>query len=120
MVQVTPPGSATSVIFGTGVSSATPGSTQGLYLVVSDIEAARLESVDHGVAVGNVFHDATGIFNHAEVSARVPGPDPQRGSYASFASFSHRKHGYNNTSATDFDYRELTWPERKNTMCCIS
>ena len=88
VVQVTPPGSASSIIFGTGVSTATPGSTQGLYLVVRDIEAARLELVDHGVDVSDVFHDATGIFNHAGLSSRVAGPDPERGSYASFASFS--------------------------------
>ena len=88
VVQVTPPGSASSVIFGTGVSTATPGSTQGLYLVVREIEAARLELVDRGVDVSDVFHDATGIFNHAGLSARIAGPDPKRGSYASFASFS--------------------------------
>jgi catechol 2,3-dioxygenase-like lactoylglutathione lyase family enzyme len=88
VVQVTPPGSAASVIFGTGVTTATPGSTQGLYLVVTDVEGARAELVDHGVTVSEVFHDATGIFNHAGVSSRLAGPDPQRSSYGSFASFS--------------------------------
>lgn len=87
VVQVTPPGSATSVIFGTGVSAAAPGSTQGLYLVVSDIEAARAELALHGVEVSEVFHDATGIFNHSGAASRVPGPDPMRRSYGSFASF---------------------------------
>jgi catechol 2,3-dioxygenase-like lactoylglutathione lyase family enzyme len=87
VVQVTPPGSASSIIFGIGVTTATPGSTQGLYLVVSDIEAARADLDAHGVDVSEVYHDATGIFNHAGVSARIPGPDPQRSSYGSFASF---------------------------------
>jgi catechol 2,3-dioxygenase-like lactoylglutathione lyase family enzyme len=87
VVQVTPPGSPTSVIFGLGVSSATPGSAQGLYLVVTDIEAARAEIASRGVEVSDVFHDATGVFNHAGVSARIAGADPERKSYASFASF---------------------------------
>lgn len=87
VVQVTPPGSSASVIFGAGVSTAAPGSAQGLYLVVSDIDAARAELVAHGVDVSEVFHDATGIFNHAGVASRIPGPDPQRNSYGSFASF---------------------------------
>jgi catechol 2,3-dioxygenase-like lactoylglutathione lyase family enzyme len=87
VVQVTPPGSASSVIFGRGVTTATPGSTQALYLVVDDIEAARAELAGRGIDVSEVYHDATGIFNHAGVSARIPGPDPQRRSYGSFASF---------------------------------
>jgi catechol 2,3-dioxygenase-like lactoylglutathione lyase family enzyme len=88
VVQVTPPGSSASVIFGSGVSAAPPGSAQGLYLVVTDIESARAELIERGVAVSNVFHDATGIFNHAGTTSRVPGLDPDRNSYASFASFS--------------------------------
>jgi catechol 2,3-dioxygenase-like lactoylglutathione lyase family enzyme len=87
VVQVTPPGSPSSVIFGTGVSSATPGSTRGLYLVVGDIEAARAELVSRGIEISDVFHDATGVFNHAGPADRVPGPDPDRRSYGSFASF---------------------------------
>lgn len=87
VVQVTPPGSATSMIFGTGVTTATPGSTQGLYLVVADIEAARTELVSRGAHVSEIFHDVTGIFNHAGFASRVPGPDPERSSYGSFASF---------------------------------
>lgn len=88
VVQVTPPGSPTSVIFGTGVSSAAPGSVQGLYLIVSDIDGARADLAGHGVDISEVFHDATGIFNHAGTDSRVTGPDPQRRSYSSFASFS--------------------------------
>ena len=88
VVQLTPPGSACAVIFGTGVTSAAPGSTEGLQLVTGDIEAARAELAGHGVDVSEVFHDAGGVFHHAGTTARVPGRDPERGSYASFASFS--------------------------------
>src|SRR5690348_14480896 len=56
VVQLTPPGSECSIIFGKGVTSAAPGSTQGLMLIVSDIEAARAELVAHGVDVSDVFH----------------------------------------------------------------
>ncbi|MGP4009688.1 VOC family protein [Streptomyces sp. 4N124] len=88
VVQLTPPGSACSVIFGDGVSSAAPGSAEGLHLVVSDIEAARAELVRSGADVSEVFHDAGGVFHHADTKARVSGPDPERRSYASFVSFS--------------------------------
>jgi catechol 2,3-dioxygenase-like lactoylglutathione lyase family enzyme len=87
VVQMTPPGSACSVIFGTGVTSAAAGSTQGMHLVVSDIEQARAELSDSGVAVSEVFHDTGGVFHHAGTKGRAPGPDPDRRSYASFASF---------------------------------
>jgi catechol 2,3-dioxygenase-like lactoylglutathione lyase family enzyme len=87
VVQVTPPGSRTSVIFGEGVTTATPGSTQGLYLVVTDIEAAQADLAARGVGISAVFHDASGVFNQAGTAARIPGPDPERRSYASFASF---------------------------------
>jgi catechol 2,3-dioxygenase-like lactoylglutathione lyase family enzyme len=88
VVQLTPPGSPCSIIFGTGVTDAAPGSAGGLYLVVDDIEAARAELVGHGAQVSDVFHDADGVFHHAGTTARVPGPDPERRSYCSFASFS--------------------------------
>lgn len=88
VVQLTPPGSDCSIIFGTGVTSAAPGSADGLLLVVSDIEAARAELADRGVDVSEVFHDAGGVFHRAGTEGRVSGPDPQRLSYASFASFS--------------------------------
>jgi catechol 2,3-dioxygenase-like lactoylglutathione lyase family enzyme len=81
VVQFTPPGSPSSIHFGKGVTSALPGSVQGLYLVVSDIEAARAELVDRGVDVSEVFH-------RAPEGGRLSGPDPARRSYASFASFS--------------------------------
>ena len=88
VIQLTPPGSPASVIFGTGISTAAPGSVEGLHLVVTDIEAARAELVSRGAEVSEVFHDAGGVFHHAGTTAREPGPDPQRGSYGSFAAFS--------------------------------
>ena len=88
IMQFTPPGSACSIIFGSGVTNATPGSAQGLYLAVTDIEAARRELIERGAQVGEIFHDAGGVFHHAGTNARVPGPDPERRSYASFATFS--------------------------------
>ena len=88
LIQLTPPGSPCSIIFGTGITTAAPGSADGLYLVVDDIEAARAELSEHGVQVSEVFHDAGGVFHHAGTTARLPGPDPDRTSYASFASFS--------------------------------
>jgi catechol 2,3-dioxygenase-like lactoylglutathione lyase family enzyme len=87
VVQFTPPGSSASIIFGSEVTSAAPGSAQGLYLVVDDIEAAREELAGRDVDVSEVYHDAGGVFEHAGSEHRVPGPDPDRGSYASFASF---------------------------------
>jgi len=87
VVQMTPPGSPCSVIFGTGLTTAAPGSVQGLHLVVQDIEAARDELVRRGVEVSGVFHDAGGVFHHAGTDARVAGPDPDRRSYGSFVSF---------------------------------
>jgi catechol 2,3-dioxygenase-like lactoylglutathione lyase family enzyme len=88
VVQLTPPGSPASIIFGSGVTAAAPGSVQGLYLVVSDIQAARDDLVGRGVDVSEVYHDAGSVFEHAGTDHRRPGPDPNRGSYASFASFS--------------------------------
>ena len=88
VVQLTPPGSPCSIIFGRGITSAVPGSAQGLHLVVSDIEAARAELVERGVEVSEPFHDAGGVFHHAGNKGRLSGPDAARRSYASFASFS--------------------------------
>jgi catechol 2,3-dioxygenase-like lactoylglutathione lyase family enzyme len=87
-VQMTPPGSACSVIFGTGVTSAEPGSVQGLHLVVDNIDAARTELAGRGAEVSEVFHDAGGVFHHSGTKDRVTGPAPDRDSYGSFASFS--------------------------------
>jgi catechol 2,3-dioxygenase-like lactoylglutathione lyase family enzyme len=79
VVQFTPPGSACSIVFGIGVSTVTPGSAQGLHLVVTDVEAARADLVGRGVDVSDPFHFGPG--------GQEPGVDPQRGDYASFASF---------------------------------
>jgi catechol 2,3-dioxygenase-like lactoylglutathione lyase family enzyme len=92
VIQFTPPGSPASVIFGKNVTAAAPGSAQGLYLIVSDIEAARNELRSRGADVGEIFHPVgdkhTGT-DEPFLSGRhrVSGPDPHRGSYRSFASF---------------------------------
>lgn len=88
VAQFTPPGSGCSIIIGKGISSAAPGSVQGLHLVVNDIFKARDELVGRGIAVGEVFHEASGVFHHAGTAQDAPGPDPKRGDYASFAKFS--------------------------------
>jgi catechol 2,3-dioxygenase-like lactoylglutathione lyase family enzyme len=88
VIQVNPPGSACSVIFGSGITDAAPGSAQDHYLIVSDIEAAREELIGNGVEVSEIFHDAGGVFHHAGNTARVPGLAPGRQSYGSFVSFS--------------------------------
>jgi catechol 2,3-dioxygenase-like lactoylglutathione lyase family enzyme len=84
IVQVTPPGSVGSVIFGRGVTPVAPGSAQGLYLVVFDIDRARADLVGRGVDVSEVFHN---VYDNG-VQEPVDGPDPERRSYASYASFS--------------------------------
>jgi catechol 2,3-dioxygenase-like lactoylglutathione lyase family enzyme len=81
-VQLTPPGSPCSIHFGKGVTTAAPGSVQGLFLVVDDIEAARAELIAKGADVSEPFHYA-GVRG-----PRLAGPDPERGSYRSYASFS--------------------------------
>jgi catechol 2,3-dioxygenase-like lactoylglutathione lyase family enzyme len=92
VIQFTPPGSGASVIFGKNVTAAAPGSAQGLYLIVSDIDAARKELLDRGIEVSEVFHGAGNV--HAGTDEpylfgrrRVSRPDPEHGSYRSFASF---------------------------------
>ncbi|ALV53875.1 VOC family protein [Streptomyces althioticus] len=98
-VHFTPPGSECSVIFGKGITSVPPGSAQGMYLVVTDIEKSRAELVDRGIEVSEVFHDAGAVFYHghgggdfthdpAKGQGREPGLHPDRMSYGSFATFS--------------------------------
>src|SRR5215470_11307288 len=92
VIQFTPPGSACSVIFGKNVTPAVPGSAQGLYLIVSDIEAARRELLDRGIEISEVFHGASGAFSGTDEpylfgQIRVKGLDAEHGSYRSFASF---------------------------------
>ena len=88
LVQMTPPGSPCSVMFGKGFTSAVPGSVQGTFLVVDDVEAARTELIGHGVNVSDVFHFDRMLLRAAETKGRVTGPDPEGRSYFSFASFS--------------------------------
>jgi catechol 2,3-dioxygenase-like lactoylglutathione lyase family enzyme len=87
IVQVTPPGSECSVILGDGLSSAAPGTYQGLHLIVTDIVAARSELAARGVEVSEPFQDVTGAFHRPGTAKRVPGLHPERLSYGSFASF---------------------------------
>lgn len=87
-VQFTPPGSGCSVQFGTKMTTAAPGSAQGLYLIVSDVEAARNEIIARSVEVSEVFHTSQpGAQFRPESSGRVSGPDPAHRSYFSFATF---------------------------------
>jgi catechol 2,3-dioxygenase-like lactoylglutathione lyase family enzyme len=88
VVQLTPPASDASIIFGRGITSAQPGSIDSLILAVYDIDAARDELLSHGVEVSELFHDSGGVFHHAGTEARETGPDPQGRSYATWASFS--------------------------------
>jgi catechol 2,3-dioxygenase-like lactoylglutathione lyase family enzyme len=91
VIQFTPPGSSCSVIFGKRVTASVPGSSKGLYLIVSDIEAARKELQDRGIDVSDVFH-SDGVYAGSDEpylfgQHRVSGPDANHGSYRSFASF---------------------------------
>jgi catechol 2,3-dioxygenase-like lactoylglutathione lyase family enzyme len=92
VIQFTPPGSGCSVIFGKNVTAAAPGSAQGLYLIVSDIEIARDELLRRGVEVSDVFHDAADVYEGPDEPylfgrRRVSGADPEHRSYRSYASF---------------------------------
>jgi catechol 2,3-dioxygenase-like lactoylglutathione lyase family enzyme len=90
VVQFTPPGSGCSVQFGTNITSAAAGSAQGLYLIVSEIEAARDELAARGAGISEVFHAGTpgAQFQRDGTSGRLSGPAPERASYRTFASFS--------------------------------
>ncbi len=92
-MQFTPPGSNCSVICGKNVTAAAPGSAQGLYLIVSDIEAAREELLGRGIAISEAFHDRAGAYTGPDQPylfgrLRVGGQDPEYRSYRTFASFS--------------------------------
>jgi catechol 2,3-dioxygenase-like lactoylglutathione lyase family enzyme len=92
VIQFTPPGSGCSVIFGENVTAAAPGSAEGIYLIVSDIEAARADLLGRGVVVSEVFHDAGGVYAGGDEPylfgrLRVHGRDPDGRSYRSFVSF---------------------------------
>ena len=92
VIQFTPPGSGASVIFGKNVTAAAPGSAQGLYLIVSDIKAARDELLARGVEVSEIFHGGGDVHTgpdepYLSGRLRVSGPDPEHGTYRSYASF---------------------------------
>lgn len=104
LMQLTPPGSNASIIFGTRVTAAQPGSFDGLLLVVDDIDAARDDLRSHGVEVSEVFHDAGGGIGggfHVGTEGRAPGHDPERRYYASYASF-------NDTEGNRWVLQEIT------------
>ncbi|MEV5177591.1 VOC family protein [Streptomyces flaveolus] len=98
LVHYTPPGSGCSILFGSGMTSAEPGSAQGLYLIVPDIEQARAEIGGRGVEVSEAFHDEGGVLFHGHEGGtithrgagqkRLDGPHPERATYCSYASFS--------------------------------
>jgi catechol 2,3-dioxygenase-like lactoylglutathione lyase family enzyme len=90
VVQFTPPGSGSSVQFGTKITSAAPGSARSLYLIVADIEAARDDLIAHGVEASEAFHAETpgAQFQPEGASGRVSGPAPDHATYSSFATFS--------------------------------
>jgi catechol 2,3-dioxygenase-like lactoylglutathione lyase family enzyme len=88
VVQLTPPGSGCSIIFGTGLTAAEPGSCEGLQLSVYDIDATLADLRGRGVEVSEPFHDETGVFHHAGSERRVSGPAPEHADYGSFAAFS--------------------------------
>jgi predicted enzyme related to lactoylglutathione lyase len=87
IVQLTPPGSECSVIFGAGITDAEPGSVQGLQLTVTDIDAACAEIAGHGVDISEPFHSVDGLFHRIGTDGRVSGADADHRSYISFASF---------------------------------
>lgn len=87
VIQFTAPGSPCSIIFGTGVTEPGSAPVTGLHLAVTDIDIARKELLKAGVEVSETFHDAGGVFHHAGDTARLSGPDPDRSSYGSFATF---------------------------------
>ena len=87
VIQFTPHDSECSIIFGKNVTTAAPGSAQDLYLIVSDVIAVRDELIRRGIEIDAPFHDTGGIFHHAGGEGVHSGPNPQRKSYASYASF---------------------------------
>jgi catechol 2,3-dioxygenase-like lactoylglutathione lyase family enzyme len=86
-IQMTPPNSQASIIFGKGVTPNNPGPAHNLVLAVEDLDAVRKDLSDRGVNVSEIFHYAGGPFNNAVENPRISGRDPQGRSYFSFASF---------------------------------
>jgi catechol 2,3-dioxygenase-like lactoylglutathione lyase family enzyme len=87
IVRFTAPGSATSIAFGLGITPALRGSVGDLHLAVTDIEAARDALIARGIDVGEVFHDLGGVFHRLSPWCEIPGRDPARRNFASFARF---------------------------------
>jgi catechol 2,3-dioxygenase-like lactoylglutathione lyase family enzyme len=87
IVQFTPPGSDASIMFGVNISSAPPGSASGLHLSTANVEAARSDFQRRGVSISELFHDDGGIFHRTGADGHVSGPNAERKSYASYASF---------------------------------
>ena len=87
VVQLTPPGSAASIMIGTGISGAPAGSVQGLLVAVPDIVVARADLIARGVDVSELFHEAD-PFVHADPNHRIAGAHPERATYGTYASFS--------------------------------
>jgi catechol 2,3-dioxygenase-like lactoylglutathione lyase family enzyme len=87
VIQFTPPGSQASIIIGKGITSAEPGSAQGMVLVVDDINAAYNDLVGKGIEAAAVYHGAGGLFFHSGIGGLEPGADPQHASYGSFTAF---------------------------------
>lgn len=88
VVHMTPPGSPCSILFGTGVTTAVPGTLRGLHLVVGDIERTCRQLNARGVETSEVFHDTSEVFRSCTGETRRSGPDPQRRRYRSYATFS--------------------------------
>nr|WP_063572045.1 VOC family protein [Luteibacter rhizovicinus] len=88
VIQFTPPGSGCSIMIGSNMTPASPGSVRGLHLVVADLAVARAELIRRGVEISEPFHNAEGIFHRADDSTSVAGLNPDRKSYASYARFS--------------------------------
>lgn len=87
VVQVTPPDSAASIIFGDNLTTAEPGSARGLHLITSDIAEAQRELLAAGAPISDLWHDEDGVFHWADGAHRVTGASPVGDSYATFASF---------------------------------
>ena len=122
LVQFTPPGSSCSIIFGKNVTAAAPGSAQGLYLVVNNIEAACEELLNLGVEFSGPFHGDTGLDQGSDQPflfgrRRVSGPDPDHGSYRSYASFDMIPMGTAGSCRKSPRASQVTWTPQRRSSC---
>lgn len=88
IVQFTPPGSDCSIMFGNNITTAEPGSASGLHLIVANLALVRDDMLRRGISISEPFHDSGGVFHRVGPEGHVKGFNPQRKSYASYASFS--------------------------------